>query len=320
MIKAISQVSQRLVAFIALFFALAVAVRANVVATPSSVNFGSEWVDFATAARWVTLTNEGKSTVTISSVATSIAQFPHGKSTLPVTLGPGKRFSVAVVFKPAAAEAYSGMLDVHLASGGSVTVALSGLGERRANPPPTSSLSSSSSSLSFGNVDVSSSKSLSVTLANTGSANVTISKVTISGAGFNAAGVPSGLILAPGNSTKLTAIFAPAAARAATGRVSVTSNATNSPDSISLSGTGVATVAHSVQLSWLPSTSAVAGYNAYWSAQSGGPYSKLTSTLDSNLTYTDASVQAGTFYFVVTSVDSSNVESAYSSEVSALVP
>jgi fibronectin type 3 domain-containing protein len=38
------------------------------------------------------------------------------------------------------------------------------------------------------------------------------------------------------------------------------------------------------------------------------------------LTYTDGSVQAGqTYYFVVTSVDSNGVESAYSNEVSVLV-
>jgi fibronectin type 3 domain-containing protein len=80
-------------------------------------------------------------------------------------------------------------------------------------------------------------------------------------------------------------------------------------------------VTHSVKLSWSACTSAVTGYNAYWSLQSGGPHTKLTSTLDSALTYTDASVQAGqTYYFVVTSVDANNVESAYSSEVSALLP
>ena len=47
----------------------------------------------------------------------------------------------------------------------------------------------------------------------------------------------------------------------------------------------------------------------------------MTSTPDAATSYTDSSVQAGqTYYFVVTSVDSSNVESAYSAEVSALIP
>ena len=78
---------------------------------------------------------------------------------------------------------------------------------------------------------------------------------------------------------------------------------------------------HSVGLSWLPSTSTVIGYNTYASVQSGGPYTKLTQRRLLTTSYSDTTVQAGkTYYFVVTSVDSSNVESAYSSEVSALVP
>ncbi len=181
-------------------------------------------------------------------------------------------------------------------------------------------LTSSSSSLNFGNVNVSSNSTQAVTLTNAGNSSVAISNVTISGAGFNATGV-SGVILAPGQSSTLIATFAPAAAGSVAGSVSVASTATNSPASIALSGTGVAAVSHSVALSWSPSTSTVVGYNTYSSAHSGGPYTKLTGTPVAATSYTDSTVQAGlTYYFVVTSVDSSNVESAYSAEVSALVP
>jgi fibronectin type 3 domain-containing protein len=65
----------------------------------------------------------------------------------------------------------------------------------------------------------------------------------------------------------------------------------------------------------------VIGYNTYSSTQSGGPYTKMTSTPVAGTSYTDTAVQAGkTYYFVVTSVNSSNMESAYSAEASALVP
>jgi fibronectin type 3 domain-containing protein len=63
------------------------------------------------------------------------------------------------------------------------------------------------------------------------------------------------------------------------------------------------------------------GYNTYASTVSGGPYTKLTSSPVSASSYTDSNVVAGqTYFFVVTAVDSSNVESTYSAEVSALVP
>jgi hypothetical protein len=182
-------------------------------------------------------------------------------------------------------------------------------------------LNSSASSVSFGSVNVSSNSAQSVTLTNAGNSSVTVSNVTVSGAGFNASGVSSGLILTPGQTATLTATFAPAAAGGVTGSVSVASNATNSPDSIALSGTGVAAVNHSVSLTWTPSTSTVIGYNTYTSAISGGPYTKLTGTPVAATSYTDGSVSAGqTYFFVVTSVDSGNVESAYSTEVSALIP
>jgi hypothetical protein len=186
---------------------------------------------------------------------------------------------------------------------------------------PTFLLNSSSSSLSFGSVNVSSSRNQSVTLTNAGNSSVTISNVTVSGPGFNASGVSSGAILARGQTATLTATFAPSGAASVTGSVSVASNATNSPDTISLSGTGVATVNHSVGLTWSPSTSTVVGYNTYFSMQSGGPYTKMTSTPVAATSFTDTAVQAGqTYFFVVTSVDSNNMESAYSVEASGLVP
>jgi hypothetical protein len=181
-------------------------------------------------------------------------------------------------------------------------------------------LNSSASSVSFGSVNVSSTGTQTVTLTNAGNSNITISNVTVSGAGFNASGV-SGLILTPGQTATLTTTFKPASAGSATGSVSVASNATNSPDSITLSGTGVATAPPSVSLSWSASTSTVVGYNTYSSQTSGGPYTKMTSAPVATTAYTDNSVQSGvTYYFVVTSVNSSNEESAYSTEVSALVP
>ncbi len=183
-------------------------------------------------------------------------------------------------------------------------------------------LGASSTQLSFGSVDVSSNGVQSVTITNAGNSNVTISNVTVSGAGFNAGGGAAGLILSPGQAAPLSVTFAPAAVGSASGSVTVTSNATNSPITIALTGTGAAQ-AHSVDLNWTASTSSVIGYNVYSSRVSGGPYVKLNPTPMSATSYTDKTVQSGLIYYYVTTAvgsGSSASESGFSAEASAVVP
>jgi hypothetical protein len=202
-------------------------------------------------------------------------------------------------------------------SGGSVTSNAAILTVNAA----TSLLNSSSTNLAFGSVNVSSSNTQSVTLTNAGNSSVTISNIVIAGAGFNASGAALGLILSSGQTAILSATFDPAAAGNATGSITVTSSAANSPIVITLSGTGVAQVSYSVSLSWTASTSAAIGYNVYSSTVSGGPYARLTSPPVAATSYTDSSVQQGqTYYYVVTAVNSQNEESGYSGQVSAAVP
>ena len=103
------------------------------------------------------------------------------------------------------------------------------------------------------------------------------------------------------------------------GSTGVLRSATNSPGAAS-TGTGIVPVQYSVDLSWNPSTSAVAGYNVYRGSQSGGPYQILNPGLQS-LAFTDSNVQSGTtYYYVVTAVDANGIESAFSDEASAVIP
>ena len=83
-----------------------------------------------------------------------------------------------------------------------------------------------------------------------------------------------------------------------------------------------ATVQHSVALSWIASTSTVAGYNVYRSTVSGTQYAKVNSSLVvGSLAYTDTTVLGGTvYYYVTTAVDDSGNESVHSNEVSANIP
>jgi hypothetical protein len=181
-------------------------------------------------------------------------------------------------------------------------------------------LTANVSTLNFNTVSVGTGSTLQATLTNSGTSSVDISNVSISGAGFTASGVPTGTILNAGQTATLNVTFDPSAAGSVTGSVTVASNATDAAESIALSGTGAQTAQHSVSLVW-GSTGSVAGYNVYQSTVSGGPYTKLNASLDSAESYTDNTVQAGqTYYYVVTSVNSSGEESVYSNEVSVVIP
>jgi fibronectin type 3 domain-containing protein len=65
----------------------------------------------------------------------------------------------------------------------------------------------------------------------------------------------------------------------------------------------------------------IAGYNAYRSTTSNGPYTKLNASLIATTSYNDQAVQSGkTYYYVTTAVDSQGMESAYSNQAVATVP
>jgi hypothetical protein len=82
-----------------------------------------------------------------------------------------------------------------------------------------------------------------------------------------------------------------------------------------------AAVSHSVSVTWTQSPSPnVEGYNVYRSTTSGGTYS-LLSALVTTTSYKDMDVVAGeTYYYVVTAVNTTNQESAYSTQAQATVP
>lgn len=86
-------------------------------------------------------------------------------------------------------------------------------------------------------------------------------------------------------------------------------------------GGGNAAIQKSATLTWTASASAVAGYNVYRGVQPGGPYSRINSVLEVPTSYVDQNVKSGwTYYYVVTAVNRSGLESAYSNEVVAVVP
>lgn len=137
-------------------------------------------------------------------------------------------------------------------SGGSTT----GLSSALSNPASTSStaLNASTTSVSFGNVIVGEESTAPVTFENSGASNISITGVVISAPDVKTDGLSVGLIIAPGETVTLHVTFTPAEAGVVTGSVTVTSNASNSPVSISLSGTGQAVSTSSAGWTYLQSS------------------------------------------------------------------
>jgi fibronectin type 3 domain-containing protein len=128
--------------------------------------------------------------------------------------------------------------------------------------------------------------------------------------------------LNPGLAVTLDVQFNPAVAETATGTLTIQSNSsTNSTAVVSLNGSGVA---HHVNLSWeAPGDSAapIVSYKIYRLTSGGSAYQLLSSSVGSATTYVDSAVQTGATYdYIVTSLDSSGIESAPSNDVSATIP
>jgi hypothetical protein len=99
----------------------------------------------------------------------------------------------------------------------------------------------SATSLSFGNVAVNTSASQSISLKSSGSRAVTISSVSVTGAGFSIPALGFPVILNSGQSITLQVYFKPTLAGAVRGAVTISTNAiSGSTRTVSLSATGTA--------------------------------------------------------------------------------
>lgn len=292
---------------------------------PAALNFGNATVGVSTSAtQQVTITNTSSSAVTISALpitGSGAGSFAVSGVTFPIQLAAKDSVSVTIAFTPANAGSETASLGVTATSAGKAvgagSVSLSGTGVRL-------TLGLGISSLAYGSVldDPSSPPTQTFTMTNAGTGNLTVSGISISGGGgeFSATTAPSiPFTLTPNQTVAVAVTFNPAVGGAATGQVSIVSNANNSPSAISLTGRGL----HWVSLNWTPSVSpGIIGYNIYEGTVSGGPYVRLWS-LAATPAYEDREstlVPGSTQYYVVTAVDDTGLESSYSNEASVLIP
>jgi hypothetical protein len=122
---------------------------------------------------------------------------------------------------------------------------LSAGGKSSSTPAPSQndaagSLGASTLTLDFGTVPLASNKTLTVTATNNGTSNLTVSNITLSAPQFTLTQPNIPVTITAGQSSTLSVVFAPTAVGNLSGSMTVTSNASNSPLTVSLSGAGAA--------------------------------------------------------------------------------
>jgi hypothetical protein len=211
--------------------------------SPSGVGFGNQTVATTSSATPITISNTGVGNLVISNLALSglnAADFAFSAPAMPLIVASGNSATVSVTFSPSTTGGRAATLSVtDNASGSPQTVGLTGTGT-----PPAAGFSPSPSNLSFGNQPLSTSSAAQpITVSNPGTQNLVISSLIVSGAdatdfSLSAATLP--ITVQPGGKTILQVAFTPGAAGTRAGTLSITDNASGSPQTLVLTGTGTA--------------------------------------------------------------------------------
>ena len=276
----------------------------SLTASPSSLAFGSVPVgSHSTLA--VRLTNQGSSTITISQETHPSEDFALSGPELPISLEPGHDATFQVKFAPKRRGELASHFSVSNVGDPVLTVPLSGAG----GGTSAAQLTVSPATLSFGSVTVGNTDTKTATITAAGG-SVTVSAASLGSSQFSISGITLPLTLSAGQRASFDVLFTPQSGGAVTSTLKFSSTAADSPTAEALGGSGVEP-AYTVNLSWDASTSQVAGYNVYRSSTLRGTYSKMNPTLDAATDFTDDTVASGaTYYYDVTSVTSSGVESS----------
>jgi hypothetical protein len=204
----------------------------TVTATPSTLSFSSTVVDQTSASQPITVKNTGSVATTISVTASTNFGETNTCPVAPATLAGGASCTISATFAPTTSGSLTGNIAVtDSATNSPQTVALSGTAA-----PATTTVTVSPTTYNFGGQAVGTTSNFQTfTVQNTGAAYTSIS-ISITG---NFAQVNNcGNQLDAGASCTINVTFTPTIAGPLSGSISIADQAANSPQSVTLSGTG----------------------------------------------------------------------------------
>src|SRR5580698_6997371 len=253
--------------------------KERLIVTPLNLAFGRVPVG-RRQIQTVTLTNWGDSAIRLLQVVTQGGDFAVVGLDLPVTLGRGESYTFSGVFAPRSRGASRGSVafisDASSISNPALRMELTGEGSA-----DDGQLIINPATMNFGTVQVGLSASEAGTLS-AGASQITVSFAWSSSAEFTLSGLSFPLTIPAGGNQGFTVTFTPQASGTASATLSFMDGNGLTLARELLNGTGIVSQNHTVGLSWTASTSQnVVGYNIYRGNQSGGPYAKINSSLDS---------------------------------------
>ncbi len=205
--------------------------------TPTSLSFSTQVAGTTSSARPITVLSNGTGPLQVSNVVATAPFSQTNNCSGP--MAPAASCTIQVSFAPTVVGAASGSVTI-TDNAGTQTVTLSGSGSAPVTFSPTS--------LSFGNVVEATNSTRTITLTNRLNTTLTVSSVAVSGVSgpFAVASNTCGAGVAAGASCTVGVTFSPATVGSATRSLTFTDNAVTSPQTVSLSGTGIAPVTLSV--------------------------------------------------------------------------
>jgi len=304
------------IAFLALVLPVSAAWAQRLDCQPCNDHYGQVKIG-TSVQRVIQLTNVGTKSLRIRAKAITGKSFTFGNFPLPVNIGVGQSIKMPIIFAPTVTGKNTGIITLTSnAQNSPFAIDVYGVGVIGG----TAHLTITPSSLDFGGVTVGSRADLTLTLSATG-ARVTISAAQSDSSEFTLPDLTLPLTVAVGRNVLVTVRFTPSISGTASGTLTLTSNADNSPSTVSMTGVGVAAGSHSADLTWDASKDIVIGYNVYRGGKQGGPYTQINGILDALTSYTDSTVKSGaTYYYVATAVNAELQESAPSNEVKVVIP
>jgi two-component sensor histidine kinase len=214
--------------------------------SPTSLAFGSQAVGKTSTAHTVTLSNTGNAALSSTSLAltgTNASDFAQ-TNTCGSSVAAGAHCTISVTFKPSASGSRTASVSItDNASGSPQTVSLSGTGTLTAAAVAAAVASLSPTSLGFGSQPIGTpSTAQTLTLSNTGNAALSITSLALTGTNASdfAQTNTCGSSVAAGSNCTISVTFKPSGSGSRTASVSITDNASGSPQTVSLSGTGTA--------------------------------------------------------------------------------